>query len=50
MIVENVENLGVYTPAPALEIRHLSVLSCNRQGLSISFCAELMAENRKGSF
>ena len=50
MVVENVENLGVCTPARALEIRHLSVLSHNRQGLSISFRAELMAGNRKGSF
>ena len=38
------------TPARALEIRHLSVLSRNRQGLSITFRAQLMAGNRKGSF
>ena len=31
-----------------LEIQHLGVLSCNRQGLSITFRAQLMAGNRKG--
>ena len=41
---------SVCTPARALEIRHLSVLSRNRQELSITFRAQLMAGNRKGSF
>ena len=50
MVVESVENLGVCTPARALEIRHLSVLSRNREGLSITFRTQLMAGNRKGSF
>ena len=33
-----------------LEIRHLGLLARNRQGLSITFRAQLMAGNRKANF